>query len=85
MWARLAVVRATFGATDAANTFSIQFSPEATPELRQTLAQSLLVADGSDIAPLTSVPEPASWAMMILGFGCIGAMVRRRRGAAAFA
>jgi hypothetical protein len=25
------------------------------------------------------VPEPASWAMMLLGFGAIGAMVRRRR------
>jgi len=85
MWARLAVVRATFGATDAANTFNIQFSPEATPELQQTLAQSLLVADGSAIAPSMSVPEPASWAMMILGFGCLGAMARRRRAAAALA
>lgn len=26
-----------------------------------------------------SVPEPATWAMMILGFGSIGAMMRRRR------
>ncbi len=29
------------------------------------------------VAP--SVPEPASWAMMIAGFGLVGAMVRRRR------
>jgi hypothetical protein len=85
MWARLTVGRATFGVTDAANTFNIQFSPEASPELQQTLAQSLFVADGSDIAPSMSVPEPASWAMMILGFGSIGAIVRRRRSAAAFA
>jgi hypothetical protein len=27
----------------------------------------------------TAVPEPATWAMMILGFGGIGAMMRRRR------
>jgi hypothetical protein len=27
----------------------------------------------------TSVPEPAAWTMMILGFGGIGAMMRRRR------
>ena len=27
----------------------------------------------------TGVPEPASWALMIMGFGGIGAMVRRRR------
>ena len=26
-----------------------------------------------------SVPEPATWAMMILGFGGVGAMMRRRR------
>ncbi|HEX7947292.1 MAG TPA: PEPxxWA-CTERM sorting domain-containing protein, partial [Phenylobacterium sp.] len=25
------------------------------------------------------VPEPATWAMMILGFGGIGAVLRRRR------
>lgn len=27
----------------------------------------------------TAVPEPATWAMMILGFGASGAMLRRRR------
>jgi hypothetical protein len=27
----------------------------------------------------TGVPEPASWAMMLLGFGAIGAAMRRRR------
>jgi hypothetical protein len=29
--------------------------------------------------PGTAVPEPATWAMMILGFGGVGAMIRRRR------
>lgn len=28
---------------------------------------------------LTTVPEPASWAMMISGFGLVGGMMRRRR------
>jgi hypothetical protein len=28
------------------------------------------------------VPEPASWALMILGFGAVGAMIRRRQSAA---
>lgn len=40
----------------------------------------------TDFAPnnalLSAVPEPASWALMILGFGLTGAMLRRRRGAA---
>ena len=28
---------------------------------------------------VTAVPEPATWAMMIIGFGAVGAVVRRRR------
>jgi hypothetical protein len=32
-----------------------------------------------------SVPEPASWALMILGFGAIGATMRRRAAAVAYA
>ena len=32
---------------------------------------------------LATVPEPAAWALMISGFGGVGAMARRRRGRAA--
>ena len=32
---------------------------------------------------LTPVPEPATWTMMILGFGAAGSLVRRRRGSVA--
>ncbi|MBN8816664.1 MAG: choice-of-anchor A family protein [Sphingomonas sp.] len=31
------------------------------------------------LAATTAVPEPASWAMMIVGFGMVGAALRRRR------
>jgi hypothetical protein len=34
---------------------------------------------GIDNVSVTGVPEPASWALMILGFGAGGAMLRRRR------
>lgn len=34
------------------------------------------------IDPLAAVPEPASWALMIAGFGLAGAATRARRGAA---
>jgi len=30
-------------------------------------------------APISAVPEPATWAMMITGFGLMGAALRRRR------
>ncbi|HEX2815502.1 MAG TPA: PEPxxWA-CTERM sorting domain-containing protein, partial [Phenylobacterium sp.] len=36
-------------------------------------------------APSNGVPEPAAWAMMLVGFGGIGAMMRRRRPRAALA
>ena len=32
-----------------------------------------------------AVPEPATWAMMIMGFGGIGSLIRRRRSTVAFA
>ena len=43
------------------------------------------VTDGYEPFTLTTVPEPASWAMMILGAGAIGAAARRRRNSAAYA
>jgi hypothetical protein len=41
-----------------------------------------------DNVSLTAVPEPAAWAMMLAGFGALGALgalARRRRGAGAVA
>lgn len=32
-----------------------------------------------DVFGTAAVPEPASWAMMIAGFGMVGAVARRRR------
>ncbi|MEW5685897.1 MAG: PEPxxWA-CTERM sorting domain-containing protein [Pseudomonadota bacterium] len=34
-------------------------------------------------APVAAVPEPGAWALMIMGFGAAGAVVRRRRAARA--
>ena len=41
--------------------------------------------DNFEFGTLTAVPEPASWAMMIAGFGLAGAAARRRREIAAIA
>ncbi|WP_394648086.1 PEPxxWA-CTERM sorting domain-containing protein [uncultured Sphingomonas sp.] len=54
-----------FVTIDLSNT---KFSPDASVQVR---------LDPS--APQPAVPEPATWAMMILGFGMVGVAVRRRR------
>jgi hypothetical protein len=41
--------------------------------------------DGFKLTNLAVVPEPASWAMMIAGFGFVGAAMRRRTGQTALA
>ena len=38
-----------------------------------------------DLARISAVPEPSTWAMMILGFAGIGAMAYPRRKSAALA
>lgn len=35
-----------------------------------------------ELGGITAVPEPATWALMIIGFGGAGAMIRRRRSVA---
>jgi PEP-CTERM motif len=36
------------------------------------------------VPPTNDVPEPSSWALMLIGFGGMGAMMRRRRTSVAF-
>ncbi len=47
------------------------------------VTQVILTSSGNsfeiDNFAAAAVPEPATWAMMIMGFGAVGAMVRRRR------
>ena len=43
------------------------------------LMQPLGQAQCQQSFPLAPVPEPQTWAMMILGFGAVGYLIRRRR------
>lgn len=55
--------------TDATNTFLIDFAPSTPPELVTQFSEQLVLQ--------SAVPEPASWAMLMIGFGLIGGMLRR--------
>lgn len=44
--------------------------------------QAALIADETQVGPI-GVPEPASWAMLIAGFGLVGSVLRRRGAALA--
>jgi len=44
-----------------------------------TTAQNMVASIRMTASDAAAVPEPASWALMILGFGTVGATLRRRR------
>lgn len=46
---------------------------------------SSLLSNGKTVVGVSNAPEPASWAMMLGGFGLIGGALRRRRVAVSFA
>jgi hypothetical protein len=74
VWARLDLLHFGSGATNALNTFKVELSPDTPDEVVQALSSSLTVLP--TYSPF-AVPEPSTWALLILGFGAIGANLRR--------
>lgn len=70
------------GFADSSATFVTKLGDDLTPEQVAAVEQSIASAI-SEGAAIASVPEPGSWAMMIAGFGLIGATMRRRNAALA--
>jgi hypothetical protein len=68
--------RSTFGgrALDAFFTLTTKNNPDNVPGGSNTAIYTL----GSVAVPSAAIPEPAAWAMMLGGFGLIGAASRRR-------
>jgi hypothetical protein len=64
------------GFIDATHTFVTELDPALGAQTIAGLSQSLAFAGAA-------VPEPASWALLIAGFGLTGAVMRRRRAIAA--
>jgi hypothetical protein len=60
--------RLTFASTDSLIT---QF----------TLGSTGIALEADNIGVLSAVPEPSTWAMLLIGFGAIGAGMRRRKAA----
>lgn len=75
------------GHSNPFDTSSTTFSPFTTSFIAQNTTDSLIFtgsANGGDAtlgldAISVAVPEPATWAMMLMGFGMVGAGVRSRR------
>jgi hypothetical protein len=64
------------GFLDATNTIRVQLAEDLPEEAKAVLRES--VVTGRSL-----VPEPATWAMLITGFGAVGMAARRRRALAA--
>ena len=58
---------------------------EGVGTLNRTVARPLNNLTLTGELNLPAVPEPATWALMITGFGAVGSMIRRRRAAASVA
>lgn len=71
--ARLLAFQNGLGVRDASNTFNVELSQAVSAETRALLPQALVPV------ALAPVPEPATWAMMMLGFGGVGFAMRRKQ------
>ena len=76
LFAQLQTVANRNGFMDATNTITVQLAEELAPEVRDTLFANIVSAR-------SLVPEPQSWALLIAGFGLVGATTRGRRAALA--
>ncbi len=54
-------------------------APQSTPDVREDPVTPPIIYTGLFVPPPGSVPEPASWLMLITGFGLVGTMLRRRQ------
>jgi hypothetical protein len=71
-----------FAVRDGNQSFSqyVQFVATAGESIRSVTFNNSPAVDAFEVANFTAVvPEPATWAMMLIGFGMVGAATRYRR------
>jgi len=66
-------------ASTPTDTFTLSGFVTYYPSMYQTALGEVTVQEASMTVGGGSVPEPATWALMLTGFGLIGAVLRRRR------
>ncbi|PZU50028.1 MAG: hypothetical protein DI568_05065 [Sphingomonas sp.] len=57
-----------------------RFAFGAAGATRLTFSVDSITSPSTILPPSSAVPEPATWALMIVGFGLVGAASRRRGG-----
>lgn len=77
IWSQLEVFDLGGGFIDASQTFSVDFAVNVDAGLKTLITQNAVVVPVDALA--VGVPEPATWAMMILGLGAVGGAMRRSR------
>ena len=70
---------------DTGKPAKLKFKELGPSDQQGNLLDNVVLSSGPSTNLAGAVPEPATWAMMILGVGGIGAMRRRSRGALAAA
>jgi hypothetical protein len=71
----LAGIPTFFGITNADGFTTLTFDPSGAPS---AIGVDALAYSGSLTSVVSPAPEPATWAMMIFGFGITGAAMRRK-------
>lgn len=76
-------VQAASGPGGTNTRFGRQFEPIATEGFRGSIdairIYGSVILPGDVNQPVSGIPEPSSWAMLLFGFGVTGAMLRQRR------
>ena len=73
------------GFADAFGTLTTRLGDDLPVEVRAVLEEALVPAQVTNPVPggILLVPEPATWALLVAGFGLVGGALRQRRRAAA--